>query len=126
MTDTAITVDAAPPILAPKEREPAAGRIPGNMAIWVGILSEMTEFAMMFIIYFIAKAHYPEFFNQGPLKLNTLAGTVNTLVLLSSSYFVAKAMRAIRQDNQDACARWLWMAIFAGCLYLIIKYFEYQ
>ena len=34
--------------------------IPGNMAIWVGILSEMTEFALMFVVYFIAKAHNPE------------------------------------------------------------------
>ena len=37
------------------ERHPVEGRIPGNKAIWVGIFSEMTEFAMMFIIYFIAK-----------------------------------------------------------------------
>lgn len=55
------------------------------MAIWVGIFSEMTEFAMMFTIYFIAKAHYPEMFNQSPLKLNTLADTINTLILLTSS-----------------------------------------
>ena len=40
------------------------GRIPGNMAIWIGILSEMTEFALMFLVYFIAKAHYPEQFYE--------------------------------------------------------------
>ena len=54
-------------------------KIPGNRAIWVGIFAEMTEFAMFFIVYFIAKAHYPEQFSQGPLHLNTLAGTLNTI-----------------------------------------------
>jgi len=35
---------------------PPAGRVPGNKAIWVAILSEMTEFALMFVVYFLAKA----------------------------------------------------------------------
>ncbi len=104
----------------------AENRIPGNMAIWVGILSEMSEFALMFIVYFIAKVHNPEIFATGPSRLNTAAGVVNTLVLLSSSYFVVKAMHAIRQARIKVCLRWLWMAVLAGGLYLVIKYFEYR
>ncbi len=96
------------------------------MAIWVGILSEMSEFALMFIVYFIAKVHNPEIFATGPSRLNTAAGVVNTLVLLSSSYFVVKAMHAIRQARIKVCLRWLWMAVLAGGLYLVIKYFEYR
>ena len=86
--------------------EPDGKRIPGSMAIWVGILSEMTEFAAMFIAYFIAKVHNPELFEQGQQQLSTLAGTLNTLVLLSSSYFVAKAMVSIRRRNTVSCVRW--------------------
>ncbi len=119
--------DAA--VLGLQEREaglPRPGRIPGNMAIWVGILSEMSEFAMMFIVYFIAKVHHPELFHQGPSQLNTLAGTLNTLVLLSSSYFVAKAMVAIRRNQQRICVRWLLLAVLAGAVYLVIKLLEYR
>ncbi|MCU7934328.1 MAG: cytochrome c oxidase subunit 3 family protein [Candidatus Thiodiazotropha sp. (ex Dulcina madagascariensis)] len=105
---------------------PIENRIPGNMAIWVGILSEMTEFALMFIVYFIAKVHNPTFFADGPLRLNTTAGVLNTLILLSSSYFVVKAMMAIRKGLTDICLRWLWLAVAAGSAYLIIKFFEYQ
>jgi cytochrome c oxidase subunit 3 len=105
--------------------EPKPGRIPGNMAIWVAIFSEMSEFAMMFIIYFIAKVHHPEAFAAGPEKLNTLAGTLNTLTLLSSSYFVAKAMRCIRMDRPDLSIRWMLFAVGTGCIYLIIKYWEF-
>ncbi len=106
--------------------EPKAGRVPGNMAIWVAIFSEMSEFAMMFIIYFIAKVHNPEIFAAGSIKLNTLAGTLNTLTLLSSSYFVAKAVRSIRCDRPDLSIRWMWLAIGSGCIYLAIKYWEFQ
>ena len=101
-------------------------KIPGNSAIWVGIFSELTEFAMFFVIYFFAKAHNAEQFEQGPLHLNTLAGTLNTAVLISSSYFVAKAMVAIRADRPEDCVRWLWGTLAAGGLYLIIKGLEYN
>nr|MBP6243253.1 hypothetical protein [Chromatiaceae bacterium] len=73
--------------------------IPGNKAIWVGIFAEMTEFALMFFVYFIARAHHPEAFHQGPAKLWTLAGIVNTLVMLTSSFMVASALHAIRADR---------------------------
>lgn len=96
------------------------------MAIWVGILSEMTEFALMFIVYFVAKVHNPDFFADGPLRLNTTAGVVNTLVLLSSSYFVIKAIKSIRIGQVDKCQRWLWSAVAMGALYLIIKLYEYH
>ncbi|MFW2373910.1 MAG: cytochrome c oxidase subunit 3 family protein [Gammaproteobacteria bacterium] len=103
-----------------------ANGVPGNPAVWVGILAELTEFAMMFLFLFIAKVNYPEVFAEGPGRLNTLAGMVNTLALLSSSYFVARAMVALRANKPGAAMRWLWGAIGAASLYLVIKYFEYQ
>ncbi len=101
-------------------------KIPGNRAVWVGIFAEMTEFALFFLVYFIAKAHYPEEFNQGPLKLNTLAGMLNTFALISSSYFVAKALAEIRLNNPEKSITWLWRAVFCGGLYLVIKIWEYH
>lgn len=101
-------------------------RIPGNPAIWVGIFSELTEFALFFIIYFIARAHYPEEFAQGPLKLHTLAGTLNTLVLITSSYFLVKGIFAVRNDRPQTAVRWLSLTLVCGACYFIIKIWEYQ
>ncbi len=100
--------------------------IPGNRAVWVGIYAEMFEFALCFILFFIAKVHYAEVFHDGPQKLNTIAGTINTLALISSSYCVAKAMIAIRQNKPKISIRWLWATIFFAALYLGIKLWEYQ
>ncbi|MEE9321579.1 MAG: cytochrome c oxidase subunit 3 family protein [Granulosicoccus sp.] len=104
----------------------STARIPGSLAIWFAILAEMSEFAIMFIVYFLAKVHNPELFSEGPTKLNTLAGTINTLVMLTSSYFVIRAVIAIRSNRQGASTRWLWAAVVCGVIYLAIKVFEYQ
>ena len=105
---------------------PKDNRIPGNGAVWVGIYAEMSEFALMFLVYFIAKVHYLEVFNQGPLQLNTQAGTLNTLALLTSSYCVAKAMACVRKNRIDMAVRWLWGTIACALFYLVIKAWEYQ
>ncbi len=105
---------------------PLAPSVPGNLAIWAAILAEMSEFAVMFVVYFLARVHNPEMFAAGPLKLSTLAGTVNTLVMLTSSFFVIRAVIAMRQDRARECARWLWGAVAAGGIYLVVKYFEYR
>ncbi|WP_440875746.1 cytochrome c oxidase subunit 3 family protein [Thalassotalea sp. PLHSN55] len=106
--------------------EKSAGRIPGNIPIWVGILSELTEFGIFFAAYFIAKFYYPEPFVEGPQSLNTSLGVANTIVLLASSYFMAKAMSYIRLGNTAKCERYLWLALFCGCTYLVIKTYEFH
>ena len=81
--------------------------IPGDIAIWILIFAELFEFGLFFVLYVIAKAHHPELFSAGPPQLNTQAGIANTLILLSSSFFVAKAVRAIRLDQRKQSRRWI-------------------
>ncbi len=103
-----------------------SGRIPGNGAIWAGILSELTEFAIFFVAYFIAKIHYPETFATGTTQLNTTIGIANTLILLTSSYFMAKAIFAIRKNQQKKCENWLWATLAMAVCYLILKAYEFH
>jgi cytochrome c oxidase subunit 3 len=105
---------------------PAEGRIPGNKGIWVGIYCEMTEFALMFIVYFLARAHHPQAFSEGPVRLATVAGTMNTLFMVTSSWFVARAMLAIRAAAPRACLRWLFGALAMAVGYLVVKFVEFQ
>jgi cytochrome c oxidase subunit III len=82
------------------------GRIPGNKGIWVGIYCEMTEFALLFLVYFLARAHHPEAFADGPLRLATVAGTLNTLLMVTSSWFVVRSVLAMRRDRALVTLRW--------------------
>lgn len=120
-----MTASVQAPVFA-LEKVSKTGQIPGNLAIWAAILAEMSEFAVMFVVYFLAKVHNPAVFAEGPLHLNTLAGTINTLVMLTSSFFVIRAVIAMRAGNSLACTRWLWGAAISGGIYLVVKYFEYR
>lgn len=105
---------------------PVEGALPGNRGIWVGILSEMTEFALLFAVYFIARAHFPEAFRTGPPQLSTFAGTFNTLLMITGSYCVANAVLETRADRPKAAIRWLALVLLCALGYLVTKYFEFQ
>ena len=98
--------------------------VPGNRAIWVGIFAELTEFALMFLVYFFARIHHPGDFHEGPRKLSLVAGTTNTLIMITSSYMVARAVLEIRADRQTACLHWLLGALLVAAGYPLVKFFE--
>ncbi len=78
----------------------------------------------MFLVYFVARAHHPEAFAAGARRLSTLAGTANTVIMLTSSFFVARAVRAIRSDDSRGGLRWLTAALFVGLGYPVVKFLE--
>ena len=92
--------------------------------MWVGIFCEVTEFALMFAVYFVARAHHPEIFRNGPAQLSLLAGTGYTLMLLTSGWCVARALHAMRASRQRACLHWMMGAFVFGLGYPVIKLFE--
>lgn len=99
---------------------------PGDLAIWLFILAELLVFAVLFLVYAFARRHHLELFNLHQLQLDRTAGLANTLVLITSSYFVVRAVAAIRRGSAHLCSRWLWAAIALGALFLLIKGLEYQ
>lgn len=101
-----------------------AGRVPGNWGIWVGISCEFVEFTVLFAVYFIARAHYPAAFHAGPGELSATAGTLITLLMVSSSYCIAAALHAIRRDRRRQALLWLVVALLAALGYPLVKYLE--
>lgn len=98
----------------------------GNFAIWFLIIIEFTEFAFFFVVFLIGKSHYPDLFYQGPTQLNTIAGMLNTLILITGSFFVARAVSAIKKDRRREVLLFLWLTFIMGALYCAIKIWEYQ
>ena len=118
------TVPSSDP--APLRAQQGAGRIPGSKAMWVGIFCEITEFALLFAVFFVARAHHPEAFQAGPERLSLLAGTGYTLMLLTSGWCVARALHAMRRGDRRATVRWMLAGFVFGLGYPTIKVFELQ
>jgi nitric oxide reductase NorE protein len=104
----------------------AAGRYPpGDFAIWIFIYAELLAFGIFFLSYAFARANNVELFNESQLLLNRTAGAINTMVLITSSYFVVRAVAAIRDNKAQLCSRWLLAAILMACVFVVIKLFEF-
>ena len=98
---------------------------PGDLAIWIFILAELLVFAVFFSAYAFTRVHHVELFNTYQQTLDTNAALINTLALITSSYFVMRAVAAIREDNARQCVRWLLAALCMGAVFLAVKSGEY-
>lgn len=101
-------------------------QLPGDFAVWLFILAELSVFALLFILFAVTRARYPEMFSAGKANIDTSAGLWNTIALLSSSYFVALAQLSLRQNKRLAVVISLLSALICAAAYLLIKGFEYQ
>lgn len=102
------------------------GTPPGDLAIWFFIFAELLAFGVFFLSYAFARAKNVELFNYSQQFLNRESGAVNTVVLITSSYFVVRAVAAIREGLSRQCANWLGAAIALGGVFLVIKLFEFH
>ena len=98
---------------------------PGDLALWIFILAELLVFGIFFSAYAFARVNNVELFDQYQATLNRDAALINTLALITSSYFVIRSVAAIRDGDSSACARWVWLAVIAAAVFLVVKSIEY-
>lgn len=108
-----------------KNRTGARRYPPGDLALWIFILAELSVFAVFFSAYAFTRANHVELFNTYQLTLDRNSALANTLVLITASYFVVRAVAAIQQGNARRSSRWLWAAVGMAMLFLLIKGHEY-
>lgn len=99
--------------------------LPGDLAIWFFIFMELFVFAVAFLSYAVMRLQNSELFAKYQATLNTEFGAINTLILITSSYFVIRSIHAIRASDTKACVFWLVAAIAGGAGFLILKSIEY-
>jgi nitric oxide reductase NorE protein len=104
-------------------------RLAGDLAIWIFILAELLAFGVFFAAYAFTRANNVGLFDAEQAALNANAGALNTVLLLTASYFVVRAVQAAERAATRAAdriaARWLAAAIGCGGAFLVVKLFEY-
>ena len=99
--------------------------LPGDFAIWIFIFAELLVFGIFFLIYAVVRAQNVELFNQYQDTLNREVGAINTVLLITASYFVVKAVHAIGKNDVAACTNWITAALVIGTGFLILKSNEF-
>ena len=99
--------------------------LPGDLAIWIFILAEMLAFAVFFSAYAFSRASNVELFNFYQQTLDRNAGALNTILLITGSWFVVLAVQAAHRDDNKAVGRNIALGFLCGGGFLIVKVIEY-
>lgn len=97
----------------------------GQLGMWIFLATEVLLFGGLFTGYTSYRLAYYEGFHEASRHLYMTLGSINTAVLLTSSYAVARAVGAARAGRSRAIVSWLLAAVGLGILFVCIKGTEY-
>lgn len=100
--------------------------VPGQIDIWYFVLIEVLIFSSYFISYMVYRIWDPTLFLQSQQHLSQNFGALNTVILLVSSWLIARAVHAARTQRYEAAEKLVAATIFCGVLFLASKLFEWS
>lgn len=103
-----------------------ARKMPGEAGVWVFIVGDMMIFSLFFCVFMFYRAENVEMYLQSQLALNQNYGAINTLLLLSSSWFVVLAVEAIRKGLNRQARNFFALGLACGLGFSLVKVVEYS
>ena len=97
-----------------------------KMGMWFFLFTEIIFFGGMFLLYSIFRSIYTQAFHAAAAEENLLLGTVNTFILLTSSFTMALSISAIQKGKNLLSSRLQATTILMGLAFLVIKVFEWR
>lgn len=104
----------------------SARKMPGEEGVWIFIFGDLIVFGIFFLTYLYYRAIDPELYRESQAQLNAGLGLLNTVLLLTSSWFVAQAVQAVRQDRLRAASALIAGGFSLGVGFVIVKIIEYH
>jgi cytochrome c oxidase subunit III len=102
----------------------ATGIPTGRLAVWWVLASEIVIFGGLIVSYIMLRLHNAHWAAEAD-HTNTWAGGLNTLVLLTSSLCAVLGHQAAENNDGPGAARYLWMTVGGGFIFLFVKAYEY-
>jgi cytochrome c oxidase subunit 3 len=93
--------------------------------MWMFLFTELLFFGGMFLLYSVFRYRFAADFHTAAQNENIVLGSVNTFMLLTSSFAIALAISAMRKGKNRLSSFLQLATIGMGITFLIIKYFEW-
>jgi cytochrome c oxidase subunit 3 len=100
--------------------------IASRMGMWLFLFTELILFGGLFILYSVYRYKYPSAFHLAAKELNTIIGTFNTAILLTSSLTMALSITAIQRKQKSLSIFFQILTILLAVGFLVNKYFEWS
>ncbi|HZP80641.1 MAG TPA: cytochrome c oxidase subunit 3 family protein [Chthonomonadaceae bacterium] len=95
------------------------------VGMWAFLVTEIMFFGALFLGLAVYRYLYPEAFTAAHHQLSKPLGTLNTFILLTSSYTMVLAVRSIQLGNRRALIGFLLLTILCAGGFVVVKTFEY-
>lgn len=97
-----------------------------KIGMWLFLFTEVLLFGGMFLVYAVYRFQNTAQFRLAAMELNTTVGTINTIILLTSSLTVALSITAIQKNNKLLSLIFLAITDLFALVFMINKYFEWS
>ena len=97
-----------------------------RLGMWLFLFTELILFGGLFIVYAVYRFQHTEEFHLAARELDTFVGTVNTIILLTSSLTVALSINAIRGGKKILSAVFVSLTVLFALAFLANKFFEWS
>ena len=101
-------------------RRSVTGIPTGKLAVWWVLGSEIVIFGGLLSCYLFFRLLYGHW-SEESVHTNTFAGSLNTLILLTSSLFAVLAHRAAEVKDLRKAFMYLWLTIGGALGFLVVK-----
>lgn len=96
-----------------------------KFAMWLFLASEVVLFAVLIAGFVLFRVNEPERVHEVHEAAGVLLVTVNTFLLLSSSWTMVMGLRAIQNNEQGALVRWIGATALLGAIFVALQGVEY-
>jgi cytochrome c oxidase subunit 3 len=104
----------------------AKQRHAATLGMWVFLGTEVLLFGGLFVAYAYYRVVFPETFGEASAHLDIGIGTINTLILILSSFAVALSTYFVYHTRIRLAAGMLGIAMACGFAFLTLKGFEWS
>ncbi len=97
-----------------------------KMGMWLFLFTEVMLFGGLFLVYAMYRYEYFDQFKIIAEHMNIALGTINTVILITSSLTVALSITAIRKGKSGFSIILLIITVILALAFLVNKYFEWS
>ncbi|HEU5274280.1 MAG TPA: cytochrome c oxidase subunit 3 [Xanthobacteraceae bacterium] len=96
-----------------------------ELGIWAFLINETVFFGALIFTYYFYRLSYPDEFAAAAKDAVLWAGSVNLVILVTSSLTMVLAINAAAQGARKEMIRWLVVTVALGVAFAIVKGVEY-
>ena len=97
-----------------------------KLAMWLYLASEVVIFSILIGGYAIFRVNYPDNVHAVHEHAGLALVSLNTFLLLTSSWAMVMGLREIQRKNRRGFLQWFGLMCALGVVFIVLQWFEYR